>query len=205
MRKFKKGDAIEDRITGARGTFYGYRLDGACLVDIETKREEDEIKSACPPIKENSYTQYTKERDESVRHITPVEPCRGHALAAEDKDYSPAEEEINNSEGIRHGNGMQYLKSGYTPTKEQAERVAKMNEQIDDVKKSGLTRPERYASREVAGMDVIDLIKYWNLNFNEGNILKYLLRDKGEDVSDMQKIVDYAKRELKYIENSLPF
>ena len=171
MRKFKKGDAIEDRITGARGTFYGYRLDGACLVDIETKREEDEIKSACPPIKENSYTQYTKERDESVRHITPVEPCRGHALAAEDKDYSPAEE--------------------------QAERVAKMNEEHN--------RPERYSSREVNGMDVIDLVKYWGLNFNEGNILKYLLRDKGEDVSDMQKIVDYAKRELKYIENSLPF
>jgi len=85
----------------------------------------------------------------------------------------------------------------YTPTKEQAERVAKMNE--------GHNRPERYASREVNGMDVIDLVKYWNLNFNEGNILKYLLRDKGEDVSDMQKIVDYAKRELEYLKNPLPF
>ena len=35
-------------------------------------------------------------------------------------------------------------------------------------------RPERYASREINGMDVIDLCKHWNLNFNEGNILKYL-------------------------------
>ena len=29
-------------------------------------------------------------------------------------------------------------------------------------------KPERYKSREVAGMDVIDLVKHWNLDFNEG-------------------------------------
>ena len=58
-------------------------------------------------------------------------------------------------------------------------------------------RPERYASREVNGMDVLDLINHWNLNFSEGNILKYLLRDKGEDESDLEKIIDYAQRELK--------
>jgi hypothetical protein len=187
MRKFKKGDAIEDRITGARGTFYGYRLDGVCLVDIETKREEDEIKSACPPIKENSYTQYTKERDESVRHITPVEPCRGHALAAEDKDYSPAEEEINNSEGIRHGNGMQYLKSGYTPTKEQAERVAKMNE----------TEGNHYKLE-------IDPYEYcFKNNFNplQFNAIKYLSRyNLKNGKQDLEKAINTINRliELEY-------
>lgn len=36
-------------------------------------------------------------------------------------------------------------------------------------------------------------------NFNEGNILKYLLRDKGEDVSDMGKIIDYATREKEHL------
>ena len=60
-------------------------------------------------------------------------------------------------------------------------------------------RPSRYSSREVHGMDVIDLIKHWDLNFNEGNILKYLLRDKDEDVLDMEKIEIYAARELKHI------
>jgi hypothetical protein len=64
-------------------------------------------------------------------------------------------------------------------------------------------RPKRYASREVNGMDVIDLVKHWDLNFNEGNILKYLLRDKGQNKEDMSKIIDYAKRELKHLENSL--
>jgi hypothetical protein len=58
--------------------------------------------------------------------------------------------------------------------------------------------PERYSSRNVNGMDVIDLVKHWGLNFNEGNILKYLIRDKGQDVEDLQKIINYAKRELEY-------
>lgn len=60
-------------------------------------------------------------------------------------------------------------------------------------------KPERYSKRELNGMDVIDLVKHWNLNFNEGNILKYLLRDKGEDLQDMAKIQDYAKRESHYL------
>ena len=62
-------------------------------------------------------------------------------------------------------------------------------------------RPERYASREVNGMDVLDLINHWNLNFSEGCILKYLLRDKGEDISDFKKIADYANREVKRLED----
>jgi hypothetical protein len=53
----------------------------------------------------------------------------------------------------------------------------------------------RYSSREVHGMDVIDLCKHWDLNFNEGSILKYLLRKKGQDISDMAKIIDFATRE----------
>jgi hypothetical protein len=49
------------------------------------------------------------------------------------------------------------------------------------------------------GMDVIDLVKFWDLDFNEGNILKYLLRDKGEDISDMDKIADYATRQSNHL------
>lgn len=60
-------------------------------------------------------------------------------------------------------------------------------------------RPERYASRELNGMDVIDLVEHWNLSFAEGNILKYLLRDKGEDVQDLEKIKVYADRRIKQL------
>ena len=65
-----------------------------------------------------------------------------------------------------------------------------------------MNKPERYSSVEINGMDVIDLIKYWGLNFNEGNILKYLLRKKDEDISDMKKIAAYAKREADYLETN---
>ena len=60
-------------------------------------------------------------------------------------------------------------------------------------------RPERYASRELNGMDVIDLVEHWNLSFAEGNILKYLLRDKGEDIQDLEKIKVYADRRIKQL------
>ena len=63
--------------------------------------------------------------------------------------------------------------------------------------------PIHYYSREVNGMDVIDLVKHWKLNFNEGNVLKYLLRDKGQDIEDLEKIIDYAQRELKHRQNEV--
>lgn len=63
-------------------------------------------------------------------------------------------------------------------------------------------KPKHYKTREVNGMDVIDLIKHFNLNFNEGNILKYLLRDKGDDINDMRKITDYSIRETKHLEEN---
>ena len=63
-----------------------------------------------------------------------------------------------------------------------------------------MNKPERYTKRTINGKDVIDMVKELNLNFNEGNILKYLLRDKGQDVEDLEKIIDYANRELIYLE-----
>jgi hypothetical protein len=84
-------------------------------------------------------------------------------------------------------------KTNFTPKREVA--VKKLQEPDPED-----TCPERYASRKVHGMDVIDLVKHWGLNFNEGSILKYLLRDKGEDISDMGKIIVFAQRELKYLE-----
>ena len=58
---------------------------------------------------------------------------------------------------------------------------------------------DRYSSRKVHDMDVIDLCKHWGLSFNEGNILKYLIRKKNQDLSDMEKIADYAKREIEHL------
>ena len=72
---------------------------------------------------------------------------------------------------------------------------------LDELEKTKPSRPQRYASREVNGMDVIDLAEHWNLSFPEANILKYLLRNKGEDISDLEKIIDYAGRRIKQLNN----
>lgn len=74
---------------------------------------------------------------------------------------------------------------------------------FDTPTSSGNTeRPTRYSSREVNGMDVIDLIEYWGLNFCEGNILRYLLRIKGQDISDMKKIIVYANRYIEILKKN---
>ena len=65
--------------------------------------------------------------------------------------------------------------------------------------KTPTDKPEHYQKNTIKGLDVIDMIKIFNLNFNEGNILKYLLRKKNQDIDDLNKIIDYATRELQYL------
>jgi len=42
-----------------------------------------------------------------------------------------------------------------------------------------------------------DIIDSWELNFYEGNVLKYLLRRKDNRVQDLQKLIHYAERLLE--------
>ena len=65
--------------------------------------------------------------------------------------------------------------------------------------KKRMSKPEHYQKNTINGKDVIDMIKIFNLNFNEGNILKYLLRKKNQDIQDLTKIIDYANRELNHL------
>lgn len=55
-----------------------------------------------------------------------------------------------------------------------------------------------------------DIILEYNLDFFDGNILKYLLRRKGSDKEDYEKIIHYCQEKLRQInENAqdlkLPF
>jgi len=49
--------------------------------------------------------------------------------------------------------------------------------------------------------DVIDFIKDYDLNFNEGNIIKYVTRakHKGTHIKDLEKAIDYLERELQHL------
>jgi hypothetical protein len=48
--------------------------------------------------------------------------------------------------------------------------------------------------------DVIDFIKDYNLNFNKGNIVKYIARSGRKDceLKDLDNAADYLDREIKY-------
>ena len=53
-------------------------------------------------------------------------------------------------------------------------------------------------------IDVIDFCKLYDLNFNEGNVIKYVsrARRKGTHLQDLKKAIDYLNREIKYLEDA---
>lgn len=61
--------------------------------------------------------------------------------------------------------------------------------------------PEHYQT--VTGFDVIDFNKAYKLNFNRGNIVKYVSRagKKEDELKDLKKALDYLQREIKYLED----
>jgi len=52
------------------------------------------------------------------------------------------------------------------------------------------------------GYDIIDVCKDYSLNFNRGNILKYVARagKKQDELQDLRKALDYLQREISYLE-----
>lgn len=51
--------------------------------------------------------------------------------------------------------------------------------------------------------DIIDVCKDYELNFNKGNILKYVVRagKKTDELQDLRKALDYLQREITYLED----
>lgn len=59
--------------------------------------------------------------------------------------------------------------------------------------------PLHYNTNE--GIDVIDFCNYYKLNFNRGNVVKYVARagKKDDEIKDLEKALDYIQREIKYL------
>lgn len=53
-----------------------------------------------------------------------------------------------------------------------------------------------------SNIDVIDFCKMYNLNFNRGNVVKYLSRagKKDNELDDLRKALNYLTREIEYFE-----
>jgi hypothetical protein len=49
--------------------------------------------------------------------------------------------------------------------------------------------------------DLIDIISDYKLNFNRGNVLKYIIRagKKDDELQDLHKALDYIQREIQYV------
>ena len=49
--------------------------------------------------------------------------------------------------------------------------------------------------------DVIDICKDFSLDFNRGNIIKYVIRagKKDDEIQDLNKAMDYLQREIEYL------
>lgn len=61
-----------------------------------------------------------------------------------------------------------------------------------------LNKPIHYQTNS---FDVIDFCKEYNLNFNRGNIIKYIARagKKDNEIKDLEKALDYLQREINYL------
>lgn len=52
--------------------------------------------------------------------------------------------------------------------------------------------------------DVIDICKDYNINFNLGNVLKYVVRagvKTPDAIQDLEKAKEYLNREIDYLKN----
>lgn len=59
-----------------------------------------------------------------------------------------------------------------------------------------VNHPSHY---NIGKIEVIEAIEDWKLNFNLGNVVKYIARadHKGKPVEDLQKAVFYLQREIE--------
>ena len=56
--------------------------------------------------------------------------------------------------------------------------------------------PEHYKTSN--DFDVIDVAKSYGLNFNRGNVIKYVCRYKNKaGIQDLEKIIHYCELEIK--------
>lgn len=71
-----------------------------------------------------------------------------------------------------------------------------INATIDEANKETVNHPPHYQSSN--GLEVIDIIEAFELNFNFGNAIKYILRagKKGDFAEDLKKAVWYLQREI---------
>lgn len=76
------------------------------------------------------------------------------------------------------------------------------NDIAESYRAERVNHPSHYHAE--SGLEVIDIIEAWSLNFNRGNALKYIARaghkDPAREAEDLKKALWYIRRELQRIE-----
>ena len=72
-------------------------------------------------------------------------------------------------------------------------------QEVNEIKVNYEIVPSHYDNK--SGYDVIDIAKHYNLNFNRGNMVKYICRagKKDNELQDLKKALDYLQREIKHL------
>ena len=62
-----------------------------------------------------------------------------------------------------------------------------------------------HPSHYVKGIEPIEVIESWNLNFSLGNAIKYILRSpyKGKQIEDLEKARWYIDREINRLKDEM--
>lgn len=62
--------------------------------------------------------------------------------------------------------------------------------------KEAVNNPEHY---NMGSFEVLDVINDWELNFNLGNVIKYVARCnyKGDKITDLRKAIFYIEKEIE--------
>lgn len=73
-----------------------------------------------------------------------------------------------------------------------------------DVEPEAVVHPSHY--RADSGIEAIDAIEAWDLNFNLGNVIKYIarcgLKDPNKATEDLKKAAFYLQREIDRLDES---
>lgn len=71
-----------------------------------------------------------------------------------------------------------------------------LSDEYEENKNNLVNNPKHYNQN---GIEVIDVIEAYNLNFRLGNVIKYILRSelKGNKKQDLEKALWYLKREVE--------
>lgn len=69
--------------------------------------------------------------------------------------------------------------------------------------KDMVNSPPHYISK--SGLEVIDIIEAFDLDFCRANAIKYILRapNKGNEIQDLQKSIWYIQRKIKQIHGTI--